>query len=254
MASKANLISTLFLLFLATSYGFDLPKNQQKLKSPSPSPSAPLTESEDPSSESEGSSAESKTTTPWPASKNRAFTYNIADGIEGASQIRHETIENGVMKGYYTYALGDGLYELVNYIADENGYRVTSSETMTEKQLLASQGLVQNTQPGSANVDIDNDGVKTAYNLVKDKDVTGFKTNTITGQQQQAMKPKPIPQPTLIKSKRSVNKVEEEKLGEIKKKFKLIQESKGKLNGNSAANKGNHATAPEPVKVNVIQH
>jgi len=143
-----------------------------------------------------------KLTTYPPATDPRQFSYNINDGIEGAFQIRHETWENGVVKGYYTYPLENHMWELVHYIADAQGYRVTSTKSLTEAELL--QMSDQKMNVGSANVELEEDGVKTNYKISKD-DINKEK--------------KPLPVPIPIQLKKARDAAEAQLAEEIKKKL-----------------------------------
>lgn len=61
-----------------------------------------------------------------PVTDSQEFKVNVADGIEGASQVRYEKWDKGTMTGMFSKPIGDGKFEIVNYIADDKGYRVTS--------------------------------------------------------------------------------------------------------------------------------
>lgn len=54
---------------------------------------------------------------------NYEFHYNIQDADEG-TQFGHKEFRDGhVTKGQYTVLLPDGRRQIVDYIADEHGYR-----------------------------------------------------------------------------------------------------------------------------------
>ena len=50
-----------------------------------------------------------------------AFKFNVND--YGNEQSRSETHENSITRGQYTVSLPDGRKQIVNYEADQNGYR-----------------------------------------------------------------------------------------------------------------------------------
>ncbi|XP_046651983.1 cuticle protein 8-like [Daphnia pulicaria] len=56
---------------------------------------------------------------------NYAFKFNVND--YGNEQSRSETHENSITRGQYTVSLPDGRKQIVNYEADQNGYRAEVS-------------------------------------------------------------------------------------------------------------------------------
>jgi hypothetical protein len=96
-----------------------------------------------------------------PATQPREFGYSVNDGIKGANQVRHETWNNGTMTGMYAYPLGGLDWMVVNYVADDKGFRVVSEKKVTESELMGGHSAVN----GSADVDIDRDGSKTSYTV-----------------------------------------------------------------------------------------
>jgi len=108
----------------------------------------------------------SVTETPWlPATEPRDFSYNIMDGIQGANQLRQESWKDGVMRGMYSIPLGDNKWQVVNYVADDKGYRVESTKILTESELMSGKKAETDT----AHVDISQDGEKTAYKVTADE-------------------------------------------------------------------------------------
>jgi len=104
---------------------------------------------------------------PWlPATQPREFSYNIDDNIKGANQIRHETWNNGTVNGMYAYPLGGDEWQLVNYIADDKGFRVVSTKKVSESELMGVNGTPAK---GSATVDINRDGNKFNYTVKADE-------------------------------------------------------------------------------------
>jgi len=102
------------------------------------------------------------TPAPWaPATQPREFSYHIQDGILGANQVRHEVWKNGTMSGMYAYPLGNNQWQVVDYIADGKGFRVTNTKAVSEQELMDGH------KPASqqADVDIDRDGLKTSYSV-----------------------------------------------------------------------------------------
>ncbi|XP_015789731.1 cuticle protein 10.9-like [Tetranychus urticae] len=72
------------------------------------------------STESSLRSNESTTSSPSPY----AFSYNTAD-VAGNQLARQESGDNkGAVRGSYSYRDADGFFRSVEYIADENGFRV----------------------------------------------------------------------------------------------------------------------------------
>jgi hypothetical protein len=61
-----------------------------------------------------------------PVREPKEFSINVADGIQGANQIRHEKWDNGDMTGMYAQPMGGKKWQIVSYTADKNGYRITS--------------------------------------------------------------------------------------------------------------------------------
>ncbi|CAG7827711.1 unnamed protein product [Allacma fusca] len=112
---------------------------------------------------SDGTKDNSITTEPpWaPATQPREFGYNVMDGIQGANQIRQESWKNGTMSGMYAYPYGPNQWQVVEYIADERGFRVTSSKIVDESELMGGHHAANQT----AEVDISSDGAKTSYKL-----------------------------------------------------------------------------------------
>jgi len=150
---KTIIVVTLACLCLLTpSFGLDFSKSFQK---------KPQSE---PGEELNNNNIDPLKLTTYPtATDPRKFSYNINDGIEGALQIRHETWEDGVVKGYYTYPLGEKMWQLVHYIADAQGYRITSTKSLTEAELLKMSD--QTMDEGSASIQLEEDGLKTNYKI-----------------------------------------------------------------------------------------
>jgi len=104
----------------------------------------------------------SVTEEPWaPATEPRDFSYNVLDGIQGANQLRQESWKNGTMRGMYSFPLGDNKWQVVTYVADDKGYRVESTKIISEAELMNGHKPDVDT----ANVDISQDGEKTAYKV-----------------------------------------------------------------------------------------
>ena len=61
-----------------------------------------------------------------PVREAKEFNVNVADGIEGANQIRHEKWDKGTMTGMYAQPLADKKWQITNYVADDKGYHITS--------------------------------------------------------------------------------------------------------------------------------
>jgi len=135
-----------------------------------------------------GNPAEAKdnsvtTEAPWaPATQPREFQYNVMDGIQGANQIRQESWNNGTMTGMYAYPYGPKQWQVVHYVADERGFRVTSTKIVDEAELMGGHHPANQT----ADVDINTDGAKTSYH-VKASEI-GQKQKQ---QEQQKSQPKP---------------------------------------------------------------
>jgi len=115
----------------------------------------------DPKTHGTGKVAETFT----PVSGPKSFKVNVADGIQGANQQRQETWDKGAMTGSYSQPLGNGKWQVVNYVADDKGFRVLSTKIVDEADLL--EGQAAGTQ--KANVNIDQNGEKTAYSVTADQ-------------------------------------------------------------------------------------
>jgi len=73
---------------------------------------------------------------PWTAADNRDFNYQVQDGINGASAVRQESWRNGTATGSYAQPLGSGLWSIISYAADEKGFRILSTKTVTDADLM----------------------------------------------------------------------------------------------------------------------
>ena len=67
------------------------------------------------------------------------FRFESVDGIkiktEGGAQIKKEDEEDGVIaRGSYSYPGVDGRLVVVNWVADANGYRASSSNILPDKE------------------------------------------------------------------------------------------------------------------------
>jgi hypothetical protein len=96
----------------------------------------------------------------------KQFSVNVADGIQGASQLRKEKWDNGTVTGVYANPLGNKKFQLIHYMADDKGYRVVKTEVVDEAQLHAKKLDSNNKQ---AHVDIDQDGTQTQYTVTPDQ-------------------------------------------------------------------------------------
>lgn len=81
-----------------------------------------------------------------PAIVTQPFSFNILDGIKGATQAKNQTFSNGTMTGMYAYPTGGNEWQVVNYVADEKGLRITSSKKVTQAEMMAEQS------PGANNI------------------------------------------------------------------------------------------------------
>jgi len=99
------------------------------------------------------------------------FSVNVADGIKGANQLRKEKWDNGTVTGLYANPLGNKKYQIINYIADDKGYRVLSTKVVDESELalLGGDGKFSPQSGKSAQVDITNDGATTSYTVTPDQ-------------------------------------------------------------------------------------
>lgn len=98
----------------------------------------------------------------------KQFSVNVADGIQGANQLRKEKWDNGTMTGMYANPLGNGKYQVIEYIADDKGYRILSTKIVDESELSADKF---NPLAGKkeAQVEINNDGTTTSYTVTPDQ-------------------------------------------------------------------------------------
>jgi len=98
----------------------------------------------------------------------KQFSVNVADGIHGANQVRKEKWDNGTMTGMYANPLGNGKYQVIEYIADDKGYRILSTKVVDESELSADKfnPLAGKKQ---AQVEINNDGSTTSYTVTPDQ-------------------------------------------------------------------------------------
>jgi hypothetical protein len=96
-----------------------------------------------------------------PATEPRTFSYKVDDRVKGASQLRNESWNNGTATGMYTLHMGNDQYQIINYIADANGFRITSTQTVSGDELMGGH-------PGEADtvkVDSNVDGLQSNYKL-----------------------------------------------------------------------------------------
>jgi len=96
-----------------------------------------------------------------PSTEPRTFSYKVDDRVKGASQLRNETWNNGTATGMYTLHMGNDQYQIIHYIADANGFRITSTQTVSGDELMGGH-------PGEADtvkVDSNVDGFQSNYKL-----------------------------------------------------------------------------------------
>ncbi|XP_057375139.1 adhesive plaque matrix protein-like [Daphnia carinata] len=83
---------------------------------------------------------------------NYAFKFNVND--YGNEQSRSETHENSVTRGQYTVSLPDGRKQIVNYEADQNGYRAeVSYEPAGSNQYSDMENYYSTSKYGSSQYD-----------------------------------------------------------------------------------------------------
>jgi len=99
------------------------------------------------------------------------FSVNVADGIKGANQLRKEKWDNGTVTGLYANPLGNKKYQIINYIADDKGYRVLSTKVVDETELaqIGGDGKFNPQMGKSAQVDITNDGATASWTVTPDQ-------------------------------------------------------------------------------------
>jgi len=96
---------------------------------------------------------------------------NVADGIQGANQLRKEKWDNGTVTGMYANPLGNNKYQIINYIADDKGYRILSTKVVDESELaqLGGAGKFSPQTGKSAQVEINNDGETASWTVTPDQ-------------------------------------------------------------------------------------
>jgi len=101
----------------------------------------------------------------------KKFSFNVNDGIQGANQLRKEQWDNGTVTGMYANPLGNKKYQIINYIADDKGYRVLSTKVVDESELAQIGGQTKfSPQSGkSAQVDMHNDGNSASWTVTPDQ-------------------------------------------------------------------------------------
>lgn len=70
-----------------------------------------------------------------PSKKHYAFSYTVKDKASGDDFSHTQQQKDGAVKGSYNVQLPDGRMQIVNYIADNNGYRAEVSYEGEEKTL-----------------------------------------------------------------------------------------------------------------------
>jgi hypothetical protein len=100
-----------------------------------------------------------------PVTGPKSFKVNVADGIQGASQLRHETWDKGTMTGSYSQPIGNGKWQIVNYVADDKGFRIISTKEVTEAELLQGQDVTKE----KADVNVDQNGDKSTWSVTADE-------------------------------------------------------------------------------------
>jgi len=108
----------------------------------------------------------------------KKFSVNVADGIRGANQLRKEKWDNGTVTGMYANPLGNNKYQIINYIADDKGYRILSTKVVDDIELaaLGGQGKFSPQSGKSAQIDITNDGESTSWTVTPDQIAQDKKT------------------------------------------------------------------------------
>jgi len=108
----------------------------------------------------------------------KKFSVNVADGIRGANQLRKEKWDNGTVTGMYANPLGNNKYQIINYIADDKGYRILSTKVVDDVELaaLGGQGKFSPQSGKSAQIDITNDGESSSWTVTPDQINQGTKT------------------------------------------------------------------------------
>ncbi|KAI9554192.1 hypothetical protein GHT06_019464 [Daphnia sinensis] len=93
---------------------------------------------------------------------NYAFKFNVND--YGNEQSRSETHENSVTRGQYTVSLPDGRKQIVNYEADQNGYRAeVSYEPAGSNQYSDMENYYSTSKYGSSQYDYQTTPAYTSY-------------------------------------------------------------------------------------------
>jgi len=100
-----------------------------------------------------------------PVTGSKSFKVNVADGIQGANQFRHETWDKGTMTGSYSQPIGDGKYQIVTYVADDKGFRIISTKEVTEAELLEGKDATKD----KADVNVDQNGEKSTWSVTADQ-------------------------------------------------------------------------------------
>jgi len=113
----------------------------------------------------------------------KQFSFNVADGIQGANQLRKEKWDNGTVTGMYANPLGNQKYQLINYIADDKGFRIVSTKIIDEADLMALGKF--NAQGKKAQVDMEQDDVKTSWSVTPDQINSSKAKNQIKDGQKQ---------------------------------------------------------------------
>jgi hypothetical protein len=110
-----------------------------------------------------------------PVTGPKSFKVNVADGIQGANQLRQETWDKGAVQGMYSHPVGNGKWQIVNYVADDKGFRVTSTKLVDEAEIQ------QGSNPGNqkANVDIESNGDKASWTVSADQLGKKSKDNSV---------------------------------------------------------------------------
>jgi len=103
-----------------------------------------------------------------PVREAKEFSAFVGDKIEGAHVVREEKWNNGTMTGSYAQPVGNGKWDIVTYIADDKGYRITNKKTVDESQLPEIQASLAS-KDKHAQININQNGAKTDYRVTPDQ-------------------------------------------------------------------------------------
>jgi len=67
--------------------------------------------------------------------------------------MRHEKWDNGTVRGMYATPLGNNQFTVVHYLADQNGFQILSSKTMSEAELIHDEAAEKDQVKVNTNVD-----------------------------------------------------------------------------------------------------